>query len=401
MSLAQEMRAAFGSKYGLTITLPTSFWYLQHFDLKGLEPSVDWFNVMAYDLHGVWDRDSKWVGPYIAPHTNVTEIDLALDLMWRVGVSPEKLVMGQGWYGRSFTLTDPSCNTPNGICQFSGGANAGPCSNAPGILDLQEINDIITKNNLSPVHDQTAAVKWITWGSNQWVSYDDADTFKQKRDFANSRCLGGMMVWAVDQVDQKASSSYGGAPSVTDDQLSNAKQMSADQQASITCYTSACDAGCKTGTTLAAQMNGQPGQLSTNGRCSKKQYRSLCCDVGTTLGKCQWRGFRGAGLACTSGCAEGETELVQDTNNHDKKKGDQTCNGGLQSYCCAGYKPSPSGKDLAKDVEDLAKSAAEVGLCASIFKCLLKCCRLPLHKQLWTLQPRHSAELLSLPYCFH
>jgi chitinase len=83
---------------------------------------------------------------------------------------------------------------------------------------------------------------------------------------------------------------------------------------------------------------------------------------GTTMGKCQWRGFGGAGLACTSGCAEGETELVQDTNNHDKKKGDQNCNGGIQSYCCAGYKPSPSGKDLAKDAEDLAKSAAEVGV---------------------------------------
>jgi hypothetical protein len=26
------------------------------------------------------------------------------------------------------------------------------------------------------------------------VSYDDDDTFKQKRDFASSRCLGGLMV---------------------------------------------------------------------------------------------------------------------------------------------------------------------------------------------------------------
>lgn len=29
---------------------------------------------------------------------------------------------------------------------------------------------------------------------NQWVSYDDDDTFDQKRKFANSRCLGGTMV---------------------------------------------------------------------------------------------------------------------------------------------------------------------------------------------------------------
>lgn len=58
--------------------------------------------------------------------------------------------MGEAWYGRSFTLKDAKCSTPNGVCQFDpsvnavagidgGGANAGPCSNAAGILDYQEI----------------------------------------------------------------------------------------------------------------------------------------------------------------------------------------------------------------------------------------------------------------------
>lgn len=61
-------------------------------------------------------------------------------------------------------------------------------------LSLREITDIISKNNLNPAWDKTAGVKWITWGGDQWVSYDDNDTFEQKRDFANSRCLGGLMV---------------------------------------------------------------------------------------------------------------------------------------------------------------------------------------------------------------
>lgn len=78
-------------------------------------------------------------------------------------------------------MTDPSCNTPNGVCKFSGGANPGPCSKTSGILDDQEIQDIITKNNLSPVWDHNAGVKYITWDSNQWVSYDDKDTFNQKK----------------------------------------------------------------------------------------------------------------------------------------------------------------------------------------------------------------------------
>ena len=269
--------------------------------------------------------------------------------------------MGQGWYGRSFTLADPSCNTPNGACKFTGGANAGPCSQASGILDYQEIADIIKKNNLDPVHDEKSGVKWITWDNTQWVSYDDAQTFQQKRDFANSRCLGGLMVWAMDQVDQTADNGFGGAAAgaganVTPDQQSTANQGTADQQAKATCYTADCGVSCKAGTNEVTQYNGQPGQLSTNDRCPKKQYRSLCCDDKTQVGSCTWRGYRGAGLSCTSGCAAGETELTSNTNQH-SKKGDKDCHGGVQSYCCAGFKPSST--SLEQDLKDAAKAAAE------------------------------------------
>ena len=49
VSLVKEMRAVFGTKYGITVTLPTSYWYLQHFDLPGLQANIDWFNLMSYD----------------------------------------------------------------------------------------------------------------------------------------------------------------------------------------------------------------------------------------------------------------------------------------------------------------------------------------------------------------
>ena len=116
---------------------------------------------MVYDLYSVLDVAFKFVGPYIAPHTNITEIDLRLDLLWRSGVTPDRVVLGQGLYGRSFTLADPSCNTPNGVCRFSGPANAGPCSNAAGILDKQEIDDIVSKNHLQPTWAHTEGVKWV------------------------------------------------------------------------------------------------------------------------------------------------------------------------------------------------------------------------------------------------
>lgn len=55
VQLCKEMKAAFGRRYGLSVTLPASFWYLRHFDVAGMEPHVDWLNIMTYDVHGVWD----------------------------------------------------------------------------------------------------------------------------------------------------------------------------------------------------------------------------------------------------------------------------------------------------------------------------------------------------------
>ncbi len=47
VALAKELKAALGKK-GLSMTLPTSYWYLQHFDVKSLQDTVDWFNFMTY-----------------------------------------------------------------------------------------------------------------------------------------------------------------------------------------------------------------------------------------------------------------------------------------------------------------------------------------------------------------
>lgn len=36
VTLLKEMRASWGSKYGISATLPSSYWYMRWFDLKGL-----------------------------------------------------------------------------------------------------------------------------------------------------------------------------------------------------------------------------------------------------------------------------------------------------------------------------------------------------------------------------
>ncbi|RYP77183.1 hypothetical protein DL770_007103 [Monosporascus sp. CRB-9-2] len=199
VSFLKNLRGVLGNR-GLTITLPASFWYLQHFDIKNMEPTLDWSNIMSYDLHGTWDGTNPYLGPYINSHTNLTEIDLALELLWRNDIDPKKVVMGMGFYGRSFILSDPGFNKPG--CGFSAGGNPGKCSASAGSLMFSEIRDIIDAG-ADVVHDEKAGVKMVTWDSNQWVSYDDDDTLKAKMDYANELCLGGVMVWAASTDDHK------------------------------------------------------------------------------------------------------------------------------------------------------------------------------------------------------
>ena len=147
------------------------------------------------------DRNNP-IGAIAQAHTNLTEIRLAAELLWRVGVKPEQVSIGFGFYGRSFELSDPTCTTPG--CPFRGGAKAGPCSDTSGVLMFYEIQAILKQvPGLRPVHDEEAAAKYIVWDNNQWVSYDDADTFDTKLAWANSIGIGGSLIWAVDTDDDK------------------------------------------------------------------------------------------------------------------------------------------------------------------------------------------------------
>ena len=182
-----------GSKYEVSFTTPTSYWYLRGFDLKAVD-HVDFINVMSYDLHGVWDGNNP-IGSHVLAHTNMTEIKEAMDLLWRNDVPAKKINLGLGFYGRSFQLADPACSKPG--CLFKAGASPGGCTKNSGTLSYREITDIVEQHELRPEYDKDNAVKYIVWNQDQWVSYDDEETFKQKIEFANKNGLGGLLIWAV------------------------------------------------------------------------------------------------------------------------------------------------------------------------------------------------------------
>ncbi|KAM0418391.1 hypothetical protein ACHAPD_004750 [Fusarium lateritium] len=195
VALVREMRAAFGQSYGISLTLAPDYWYLRWFDAKAMEPYVDFFGFMAYDLHGSWDADVLTLGKKVRGQADIREIRNNTVPLWFEGLNPQKLNFGLAMYGRGYTLSDPSCDQL--LCGFSGPSKPAPCTGFGGVMSLIEIQQLIKKKNLKPQYLPDSMMKQITW-DDQWIGYDDEETFAAKRAFADSLCFGGTMIWSID-----------------------------------------------------------------------------------------------------------------------------------------------------------------------------------------------------------
>lgn len=91
-------------RYGLSIAIPAGYYYLQNYNIVELAKSVDWFNLMTYDYHGIWDANNPDVGSVVLAHTNLTDIKRSLNLLWRANIDPQQVNLGLAFYGRSLRL---------------------------------------------------------------------------------------------------------------------------------------------------------------------------------------------------------------------------------------------------------------------------------------------------------
>lgn len=87
-------------------------------------------------------------------------------------------------------MKDPGCQTAG--CPFTSGGKAGKCTNTAGVLSVGEINREI-KSGAKVTLDKEAAAQIVTWGGDQWVSFDDKLTLGMKQNWANEHCIGGLV----------------------------------------------------------------------------------------------------------------------------------------------------------------------------------------------------------------
>ncbi|KAL4986479.1 hypothetical protein BDW68DRAFT_178697 [Aspergillus falconensis] len=307
--LKQALRSA-GGRYGVTLTLPASYWFLQYFDIVNLEKHVDFFNIMSYDLHGAWDKGNKWLGPYLNAHTNLTEIGTVLDLLWWNKIPSNKVVLGTAFYGRAFTATSSRCMEPG--CTFESAGTMGSCSRENGILLNSEIMDILDARGVKPTLDKIAGVKIATW-DNQWVADDDKETLELKAQFSLGLGLGGVMVWAVshDTQDQRFSNSFFRRAANGNGMTNTGKWTNCGQT---------CPPGYQPA--LRTNPNAKEDELMLDTTAWDGNLHTLCCPE-SSMATCGW--YIHTNSFCDYTCPRDFVEVGST---------DGGCHGGYQAACC-------------------------------------------------------------------
>ncbi|KAK4446124.1 hypothetical protein QBC34DRAFT_497070 [Podospora aff. communis PSN243] len=310
VSLLREMRAAYGTSYGISLTLAPDYWYLRWFDAKGLEPYVDHMGFMAYDLHGFWDADVTALGALVRGQADIREIyNNSIPLAY-AELDFSKLDFGIAWYGRGYTLQDPSCNTLG--CPCKGPSRPAKCTNAAGVMSLDEVQDLIAEKGLEPRLLQGSMMKELVW-DDQWIGYDDEETVAMKKAFANKLGFGGTMAWSVDFYTGES----GSAPVSTDGSCGPANGGTVREGSGFgdCCSVNGwcgstpahCGSGCQSGKCIQ-------GAITTDGSCGAGANHAIC--AGWPAGECcspaGWCGGTPdhCGVGCQSGPCTDRNDVV-------------------------------------------------------------------------------------------
>nr|XP_022907361.1 chitinase-3-like protein 1 [Onthophagus taurus] len=203
--LLQEMRAEF-NKYGYLLTAAVAAAAASvdlSYDVPALSKYLDFINVMTYDLHGSWDGVTGHNAPLYPSSFDVTAAQRSLNVDscisgWIArGASPDKIIMGVGTYGRTFTLQS-TANTNIGA-PTTGAGTGGQYTGESGFLGYNEVCENVL-NGWTVVWDDEQKVPYAYKG-NQWVGYDNPQSIAIKVAYAKARGLGGIMVWSLETDD--------------------------------------------------------------------------------------------------------------------------------------------------------------------------------------------------------
>ncbi len=184
-----------GRNYEISVASPAGYDKIANFNLAGLAPSVDYFNVMSYDFHGTWETTTGHQSAFTGD-PNGYDVETAIGLYLAAGIDPGKIVLGAPLYTRGWSGVADGGD--GGYLEKASGAAPGTFE--AGVYDYKDL--------LAQLKDPTSGWK-LYWDDNSqaaylynaakglYSSFETPTSIAQKAQWADDLGLGGMMFWDI------------------------------------------------------------------------------------------------------------------------------------------------------------------------------------------------------------
>ncbi|KAG0171146.1 hypothetical protein DFQ28_008653 [Apophysomyces sp. BC1034] len=167
----------------VSVAMPTGAEQTRVLKLRQMEPYVDIFYLMAYDLAGAWDKETGHQAPLYS--NDSLNVDQAVRHFLRADIPSHKIVMGIPVYGRGYA------NTDGPDASFSGVPDG---SWEKGSYDYKALPQPGAEEHYDPA---TVASWSYNAETREYVTYDSPEVAREKCNYIQSLGLGGAMFWEL------------------------------------------------------------------------------------------------------------------------------------------------------------------------------------------------------------
>ena len=173
---------------GMTLSIAASAgsWAYQFTDLKAIQHSLSFINLMNYDFDGPWNNATGFVAPLYRAAQDpdpTNNANAAVEAYLQLGVAQDKIVFGVPFYGYEWTGVS---YLNNGL--FEPGTPQGYGSGYNSIVAIE--------SQFSKFRDPLTKAPWLYDGNNFWT-YDDPVSLKFKMNYVRKHHLAGVMFWEI------------------------------------------------------------------------------------------------------------------------------------------------------------------------------------------------------------
>uniref|UniRef100_A0A3B4VLE5 chitinase n=1 Tax=Seriola dumerili TaxID=41447 RepID=A0A3B4VLE5_SERDU len=169
------------------------------YEVAQIAGNLDFINVLTFDFRGPWEnvtghhsplhRGSKDTGDKINSNTDGMQY-------WRDQGAPAQLLnLGLATYGRAFTLSSPSTDVG---APANGTGEEGCYTGEDGFWAYYETCLYIEGALIQLITDQKVPYALT---ENQWVGFDNKESFETKVSYLKTNNFGGAFVWSLDLDD--------------------------------------------------------------------------------------------------------------------------------------------------------------------------------------------------------